>query len=154
MSNRCSVEMQREVTLFMFTDPQGGLKVKIAALRVTKKTAAKDNEVRKVGPVVPKAYGKEKPKVEKTPTQVQAVVRLGAKPSSSSSSSSSRKLECRKKLAEAQDGSKAHGAGRILHRDKVQCLYISVVGCLNEFRCQCHPMLCCLMRYGGAWFSV
>jgi hypothetical protein len=106
----------------MFTDPQGGLKLKIAALRVTKKTAAKESEVRKVSPVVPKVYGKEKPKVEKTPTQAQAVVRLGAKPSSSSSSSSSRKLECRKKSAEAQEGNKAHVAGRTPHRDKVQCL--------------------------------
>lgn len=116
--------------MFLFTDPQGGLKLKIAALKVTKKTAARDSEVRKVGPVVTKAYGKEKPKVEKTPTQAQAVVRLGAKPSSSSS----RKVDCRKKSAETQDGNKAHGAGRAPHKDKVQCLYISVVSCVNAFR--------------------
>jgi len=133
MSNCFSVKIRIEITLFLFADPQGGLKLKIAALKVTKKTAAKDSEVRKVGPVVTKAYGKEKPKVEKTPTQAPAVARLGAKPSSSSSSSS-RKLDCRKKSAETLDGNKAYGAGRAPHRDKVQCLYISVVDCVNAFR--------------------
>lgn len=146
MSNCFSVEIHIEITLFLFADPQGGLKLKIAALKVTKKAAAKDSEVRKVGPVVTKAYGKEKPKVEKTQTQAPAVVRLGAKPSSSSSSSSSRKLDCRKKSAEMLDGNKAHGAGRAPHRDKVQCLYISVVDCANAFRYvvengQCYSML-------------
>ena len=150
MYNYCRVEIWRDVTLLLFADPQGGLKLKIAALKVTKKTAAKDSEVRKVSPVVTKVYGKEKPKVEKAPTQVQSVMRLGAKPSScSSSSSSSRKLECRKKPAEMQDGSKAHGPGRTPHRDKVECLYISVVGCECIQTCgqngQCHSLPCCVM---------
>jgi hypothetical protein len=153
MSDCLSVEVQIVITLFLFTDPQGGLKLKIAALKVTKKTAAKDIEVRKVGQVVTKAYGKEKPKVEKTPTQASAVVRLGAKPSSS------RKLDCRKKSAETLDGNKAHGAGRAPHRDKVQCLYISVVGCVSAFRYvvengQWYSMLRCVMPYGGAWFCM
>lgn len=159
MSDCLSVEIRIVITLFLFTDPQGGLKLKIAALKVTKKTAAKDSEVRKVGPVVTKAYGKEKQKVEKTPTQASAVVRLGAKPSSSSSSGSSRKLDCRKKSAETLDGNKAHGAGRAPHRDKVQCLYISVVSCVSAFRYvvengRWHSMLCCVMPYGGAWFCM
>jgi RNA-splicing ligase RtcB len=155
MPNCFSVEIQIEITLFLFTDPQGGLKLKIAALKVTKKTAAaKESELRKVGPVVTKAYGKEKPKMEKTPTQAPAVVRLGAKPSSNGSGSSSRKLDCRKKSAETQDGNKAHGAGRTSHRDKVKCLYISVVGCVNAIRYvvengQCYLMLSCVMMYGG-----
>lgn len=96
----------------LFTDQQGGLKLKIAALKVTKKTATKDNEVRKVATGGTKVYGKEKP------TQVQAVMRLGAK------TSSSKKLEGRKKLVEARDGSKAHGVGRTPHRDKVLCLHV------------------------------
>jgi len=158
MSDCLSVELRIVITLFLFTDPQGGLKLKIAALKVTKKTAAKDSEVRKVGPVVTKAYGKEKQKVEKTPTQASAVVRLGAKPSSSSSGSS-RKLDCRKKSAETPDGNKAHGAVRAPHRDKVQCLYISVVGCVNAFRYvvengQWYSMLRCVMPYGSAWFCM
>jgi hypothetical protein len=109
----------REVMLFLisalFTVQQGGLKLKIAALKVTKKTATKDNEVRKVSASGTKVYGKEKP------TQVQAVTRLGAK------TSSSKKLECRKKLVEARDSSKAHGVGRTLHRDKVLCLHVLLI---------------------------
>jgi hypothetical protein len=102
----------------MFTDQQGGLKLKIAALKVTKKTATKDAEVRKVSPVVTKLYGKEKPKVEKTSTQVQAVVRPDAK------TNSSKKLEVRKKPLEVRDGSRARGVGRTQNRDKVPYMHL------------------------------
>ncbi|KDR13021.1 hypothetical protein L798_13229 [Zootermopsis nevadensis] len=91
---------------------QGGLKLKIAALKVTKKTATKDTEVRKIATSGAKVNGKEKP------TQVQAVTRLGAK------TSSSKKLEGRKKLVETRDCSRVHGVGRTPHRDKVLCLHV------------------------------
>jgi hypothetical protein len=100
----------------MFADQQGGLKLKIAALKVTKKTATRDAEVRKVSPVVTKLYSKEKPKVEKTSSQVKAVMRPDAR------TNSTKKLEVRKKLLEGRDGSKARGVGRSQNKDKV--LYI------------------------------
>lgn len=108
----------------MFTDQQGGLKLKISALKVTKKTAAKDAEVRKVSPVVTKLYGKEKPKAEKTSTQVRAVMRPDAK------TNSTKKLEVRKKPLEVRDGSKARGVGRAQNRDKVlyMCLLLMIRG--------------------------
>lgn len=96
----------------MFTDQQGGLKLKIATLKVTKKPT-KDAEVRKVSPVVTKLYGKEKPKLEKTSTQVRAVMRPDGK------TNSTKKLEVRKKPLEVRDGSRARGVGRAQNRDKV-----------------------------------
>lgn len=112
----CCTVIPRKATLFLivalFTDLQGGLKLKIAALKVTKKTATKDTEVRKIATSGAKVNGKEKP------TQVQAVTRLGAK------TSSSKKLEGRKKLVETRDCSRVHGVGRTPHRDKVLCLHV------------------------------
>jgi hypothetical protein len=113
----------------MFADQQGGLKLKIAALKVTKKTATKDTEVRKVAPSMTKVCGKEKPKVEKMPTQMQAVTRLGAK------TSSSKKLEGRKKPVEVRDGSRARGAGRTPHKDKVLCRHVLLKVCIELEAC-------------------
>ncbi|XP_023718384.1 histone-lysine N-methyltransferase ash1 isoform X3 [Cryptotermes secundus] len=115
---------------------QGGLKLKIAALKVTKKTAAKDADVRKVSPVVTKLYGKEKPKAEKTSTQVRAVMRPDAK------TNGTKKLEVRKKPLEVRDGSKARGVGRAQNKDKVSgrgCLY-NVRGTASPTRGQTSPL--------------
>jgi hypothetical protein len=102
----------------MFTDQQGGLKLKISALKVTKKTATRDAEVRKVSPVVTKLCAKERPKVEKTAAQVNAVMRPDVK------TNSTRKLEVRKKPLEVRDGSKMRGVGRAQNKDKVLYTYI------------------------------
>jgi hypothetical protein len=112
----------------MFDDQQGGLKLKIAALKVTKKTATRDAEVRKVSPVVTKFYGKEKPKVEKTSAQVNVVMRPDAK------TNSTRKLEVRKKPLEVRDGTKTRGVGRAQNKDKVLYMHILLmICCINLY---------------------
>lgn len=85
--------------------------MKIAALKVTKKAAAKDPEVRKILPSITKACSKEKPKVDKIQTQLQAASKLGSKVGNN------RKLDGRKKF-EVRDG-KTRGVGRTPLKNKV-----------------------------------
>ncbi|XP_069704596.1 uncharacterized protein ash1 isoform X2 [Periplaneta americana] len=113
---------------------QGGLKLKIAALKVTKKAAAKDPDVRKILPTVTKVCSKEKLKGDKTQTQLQAASKLGSRVGNN------RKLDGRKKF-EVRDG-KTCGVRRTQLKDKVTgrgCLY-NIRGSGSPPRVQSSPL--------------
>ncbi|PSN49784.1 hypothetical protein C0J52_01387, partial [Blattella germanica] len=94
---------------------QGGLKLKIAALKIPKKPTPKEPEVKKALPSISKPCSKEKEKEKVKPEKVPVVAKP---PTKSTPVTSSKKGDSRKKHMETRDGSKPRGPGRPSHRDK------------------------------------
>ena len=91
---------------------QGGLKLKIAALKIPKKPPSKEPEVKKLPPAASKPCNKEKEKTKCEKTQI--LTKGNAK-----TVAVNKKGDGCKKQAEVRDGGKVRGPGRPAHRDKV-----------------------------------